>query len=325
MTTTTGAGSASTTTTTTTGTGGGGGGTTTTTATLQADPNHDGPYTITELDDSMTVVATGDKQAIHCAYPTAGPSAGPYPVVVVAHGFQLPSTQYYGYVRRLASFGYVALTADFPAGFVTPDHVKGAKDLAGALDWAAAKAELAGKANASLAGVTGHSLGGKLSFLAATLDPRFRAAITLDPVDTSSFCDLSKCPDVSALMGTLSIPTGVVGETTDAGGGFGQACAPKADNFATFYAGANSPSLSVEVLGANHMSFLDDVSSCGFTCGVCQAAKADNAVVNGLSKAFVVAFYERWLRGDASYDDYLTGATAKTRYVDTGLATIESK
>jgi chlorophyllase len=287
------------------------------------DPDQDGPYAFVELDDTTTVAATGDEVPIHCVYPTGGPTEGPYPVVVVAHGFQLPPTQYYSYLRRLASFGYVALTADYPAGFTGVSNVDAARDVLGALDWAAQRAELAGKADVELAGLTGHSMGGKVSLLAATMDTRVKATITLDPVDASMSCDPQDCPDVSDMM-PIAIPTGFLGETIDSSGGF-QACAPAADNYTTYYAGTTSPSLEVTVLGANHMSFLDDVGSCGFVCGFCNAATAPDGVVNALARAYVVAFYERYLRGNAGYDTYLTGAEAEARYVGTGLATIQSK
>ncbi len=290
------------------------------------DPNLDGPYTFKEIDDTTKVAATGHTVPIHCAYPTAGPSAGPYPVVLVAHGFQLPPAQYNGYVKRLASFGYVALTADFPAALFSVNNVENAKDLLGGLDWAKAKAELTGKADVTKAGATGHSLGGKVAFLASTMDARIKAAITLDPVDGAMNCTAQNCPDVSDLMPTLTIPTGMLGETLDSAGGIGgMSCAPLANNYATFYAGAKSPSLAVTVTGANHMSFLDSSATCGFTCSFCKAATAPNAQVNALAKAYVVAFYERHLRGDLAYDTYLTGAQAQARYVTTNQATIQSK
>ncbi|MFS8069859.1 MAG: chlorophyllase/cutinase-like alpha/beta fold protein, partial [Byssovorax sp.] len=124
----------------------------------------------------------------------------------------------------------------------------------------------------------------------------------------------------------LTIPTVFLGETIDStAGGFGQACAPAADNYTTFYAGAKTPSLAVTVTGANHMSFLDDTASCGFTCSFCKMATAPNAQVNAMARAYVVAFYERHLRGDLGYDTYLTGAQAQARYVATKQATIQSK
>jgi hypothetical protein len=47
--------------------------------------------------------------------------------------------------------------------------------------------------------------------------------------------------------------------------------------------------------------------------------------VSALARSYVVAFYERHLRGNVGYDAYLTGAEAQARYVATNLATIESK
>ena len=293
-------------------------------ATATPDPAHDGPYAVTEVDDSITVASTGHMVAIHAAFPKSGPSAGPYPVVLMGHGFSLPVTEYYGYLTRLASHGFVALTVDFPADFSGVNNVAEAKDLLAGLDWASESPKLGGKADASKAGASGHSLGGKVALLAATMDARIQASITLDPVDGAMNCSATDCPDVSDLMPTLKIPTGFLGETTDATASF-MACAPAADDYATFYAGAPSPSFSVTVLGANHMSFLDDVSTCGLVCSFCNPATASNAQVNGMAKAFVAAFYARHLRGDPAYDAFLTGITAKERYVDTKEATLVMK
>jgi chlorophyllase len=294
---------------------------------VAGDPNAPGAYTYAELDDTMNVAASGDSNvAIHAAYPTAGPTAGPYPVIVVAHGFSLAASQYYGYVQRLASFGYVALTVDFPTSF-TVNNPGNAQDLIAGIDWAKANATVGAIADTSTVGMTGHSLGGKLALLAATMDPRVKASIVLDPVDGGTpSCTAPSCVTVAALMPSLHIPTGFLGETTDASGGVGgMSCAPAADNFTTFYAKTVSPSLEVTVLGANHMSFLDDVATCGLVCSFCNAATASNAQVNGLAHAYVAAFYERWLRGNTAYDTYLTGAQAQMRYVTSNEATIVSK
>ena len=132
------------------------------------------------------------------------------------------------------------------------------------------------------------------------------------------------CVNVASLLPGLHVPTGFLGETIDEAGMFG-ACAPAASNFTTFYAKANAPSLEVTVAGANHMSFLDDVSTCGFVCGFCNAATAPNAQVNQLARAFMVAFFERHLRGNAAFETYLTGAAAQARYVATTEASILSK
>jgi len=316
--------SATTTTSSSSGTGGGGGN-----PMSVSDPNKDGPYQPGIIEDAtFTVPVTNEKAPIHCEYPASGPSAGPYPVVLIAHGFQLPAKQYYGYARRLATHGYVALTVDFPTSFTGTNNTTATQDILAGLDWVKGKPEL--KGNTDLAGATGHSLGGKLAMHATVVDPRIKASIVLDPVDGggSPFgggCNPPQCLDVSAEL-PVTKPTGFLGETLDATAGFGgQACAPQAENFLQFYAKTTAPSFAATVNGANHMSFLDDVSSCGFTCNVCQMATLDNATVNDLSKAYVVAFYERYLRGNTAYDTYLTGADAKVRYFDTGLVSIQTK
>ena len=285
------------------------------------DPDQDGPWSVLNL--KGVAKAGGVDVPIDCYYPSDGPEPGPYPVVIVAHGFQLPASQYTSYVKRLASHGYVAVNADFQAGLFNPDHVAYAKQILAGVDWVAAQPGLDGIADPDNVGLTGHSLGGKISVLGAVMDPRVRASITLDPVDSSVMCDPQKCPDVSMML-PIDVPLGFVGETLDGMGGF-MPCAPAADNFLTFYQAAAAPALAVTVLGANHMSFLDDVASCGVTCSFCQQASLDNATVNALSRAFVVAFYGRHLKGIAGYDTYLTGAEAQARYVDEGLVTIQSK
>lgn len=301
------------------GTGGEGG-----SMTNVADPNLPGPYAFATLEDDASVAKTGHTFGVKAFYPTSGPTSAPYPLVVIGHGFQLPASQYEGYAERLASFGYVAVTADFPAGFFGNSHVDNATDMAGVIDWATAEPTLAALVDTKLVGMMGHSLGGKVSLLAATFDPRIKAVLALDPVDSSMNCSPQKCPDVSNLMPSLAIPTGFLGETLDASGGL-QPCAPAADNFTTFYAGANAPSFQVTVNGANHMSFLDDVASCGFLCSVCQPATLANDVVTALAYSYAAAFFERHLRKNAGYDTYLTGDQAQARYVATGVASIVSK
>lgn len=286
------------------------------------DPDQDGPWQFDDLAGEIDV--DGEMIGVTAHYPTSGPEAGPYPVVTIAHGFNLPPTQYTGYATRLASHGYVVLNVDH-AGYIfgTVDHVANAKQVLAALDWAGEHPVLGDISDLNNVGTTGHSLGGKISVLAAMYDARVKASLTLDPVDGANMCpNMQACPDASAML-PIAIPLGFLGETLDTAGFM--ACAPAAENFTTFYAEANAPALQVTVNGANHMSFLDDVASCGITCSFCQQPTLANAVVNDLARAYVVAYFGRWLRDAPGYDTYLTGAEAQQRYVDTGLVTIAEK
>lgn len=293
-----------------------------------ADPTVDGPNGKSPFDATATVTATGHQVPMHCVLPL-GPSSATAPVVLIAHGFQLPAKQYYGYADRLASHGFIACTADFPAGF-SANHADNAKDVSGALDWVLVQSTvggspLQGKVDIDHIGVMGHSLGGKVSVLAAKADVRFRAVLGLDPVDTSMLCDPVKCPDASDAL-PLPIPTAFLGETLDSTAGFGgQACAPAADNFQTFFAKAGSPSIEVTLIGANHMSFIDDVASCGITCSFCKQASMPNGEALGIARAYSVAFFARHLRGQAGYDAWLFGDLAKKQWVDSGKINLQSK
>lgn len=294
---------------------------------MTSDPAQLGPYTTTSYTETYGGAASGNDLPMDCEYPTSGPTAGPYPAVLIGHGFQLAASQYRGYAERLASFGYVACTADFRASFIA-NHAENARDIVAGVDWllasnADATHALAGRVAPNQIGLMGHSLGGKVAFLAAAQDSRVAAVFGLDPVDSSSFCNATRCPDASDML-PFSIPVGVLGETIDGSGSL-QNCAPAADNFQTFYDAASSPAFELEVVGANHMSFIDDLSSCGLPCSACQAATAAQSEVLGLARAMTVAFFERHLRGDTGYDTYLSGALAQQRYVQPGLALIRSK
>jgi predicted dienelactone hydrolase len=251
-------------------------------------------------------------------------------VVVFAPGFQIPPDQYLNYAQALAGFGYVAIIAGYPQNLFAPNHVAAAEDLSAALDWAMASttdstSPLFGLVSTTAAGVSGHSLGGKLAILAAAADSRFQASITLDAVDGSMDCSAQQCPNaIDALP--LPIPTGFLGETLDSSGGIlGMSCAPADENYDTLYQKASSPSLEVTVLGASHMSFVSDPATCGLVCSVCQAPTAPQAQVLSLAQAYLVAFYERYLRGNTGYDTYLDGAAAQSAYVATQQATLLSK
>lgn len=292
-----------------------------------ADPEVPGPYTVGSYAETYRVPATFNQLPLDCRYPTAGPSAGPFPAVLIGHGFQISADQYLGYAEHLASFGFVACTADFRAGFIA-NHAENATDMIGGMDWLEASAAdpthaLGGIIDPTRLGIMGHSLGGKVAFLTAARDSRIGAVLGVDPVDSAPLCNSTRCPDASDTL-PYTIPVGLLGETLDASGG-AQPCAPAADNFQTFYDASDSPAVEVDVLGASHVSFVDDPATCGFACTVCATPTADHADVLRVARAVTAAFFLLHLEGDPGYETYLSGAAAQTRYVQTGLAAIRSK
>lgn len=284
-----------------------------------SDPAQEGPFSYDEVAGEVQVGPA--KVPVVAYFPTAGPARGPYPTTTFAHGFNIGPTQYSSYGKRLASHGYVAVNVDHRGYLGQPvDHFENAKQIIAAIDWVEGHPLLGDLADTTRVGAAGHSLGGKISVLVAMIDPRVRASITLDPVDGNVMgCPgPQQCPDVSGKL-PIALPLGFIGQTTD------DTCAPPAENYTTFFAEADPPALAVTVHGANHVAFLDDLASCGIACTFCQAGTADPAVVGDLARAYLVAFFGRYLRGEAGYDVYLTGAEAQARYVETGVATLESK
>jgi pimeloyl-ACP methyl ester carboxylesterase len=288
------------------------------------DPNLPGPYTTASSDATITP-GTGDRLPMHVVYPNG--LAGPLPVVIIAHGFQLSIDLYYGYAERLATHGFLAVVPDYPTGFGA-NNVKDAQNLIAALDWSLTSAPV--KGDATKAGVMGHSRGGKAAILAAARDPRFKALMGLDPVDSKPGgfinCDTTtECPPATGELAKVNAPVLFLGETLDAtAGAFGQACAPADLNFAILYGAAKSPAISVDVAGAGHMSFLDN-PNCAIFCGQCKTPTAKSADVLALARAYTAAFFVRHLQGNAAMDAYITGAQAQARYVTPKVATIQSK
>ena len=254
---------------------------------------------------------------------------GPHPVVVLTHGFQLSPADYASYGEHLASWGFVVVMPQFPGGlFDAPTHAELRDATVALLDWIEAAGDveagpLLGRADADAIGLSGHSMGGKISLLTTAGDTRSRAVFGIDPVDAAGGPGTSAGPDFPSvtpeLMPAITVPIALVGETTNATGGFGMACAPADENFQQYFEYAQSPALEVEVLGANHMSFLDD-PNCGVACIACPAGTDDVAMTRRLTHGYLVAFFGLTLGEEDGWMPWLTGDPMQAD-VDAGLVT----
>ena len=112
----------------------------------------------------------------------------------------------------------------------------------------------------------------------------------------------------------------LLGETTNSqGDGFAPACAPADENFHQYFIHAAAPALEIEVLGANHMSFLDN-PNCGFACSACPAGTDDPAKTRSLTRGYMTAFFLVELAQDTAFQSHLTGDGMQDD-VDDGLVT----
>lgn len=259
----------------------------------EPDPAGDGEHAVTTTSATIPGAAQGRTLAATVFAPGGGLT--PRPLVIVSPGFQMQRTQYTSYAQHLASWGFVVVLTDYAESGFFIDHARIAADVPAVIDWALAQSALA--IDATRIASAGHSLGGKISVFAATLDPRLRAVVGWDPVDSNN-------PSVAPeKMTTLGAAVAVVGETTNGSGG-GMPCAPSADNFASFYAAAKSPALAITVTGADHMDWVDD-PSCSL-CGFCSPGTANPAIARTVTRRLNVAWLRRHLLADTTMDSWLT-------------------
>ena len=225
---------------------------------------------------------------------------GPFPVVVFTHGFQLSPIDYVSYGEHLASWGYVAVLPQFPGNILSsPTHAELSDSVTDVLDWIESDpTALGGIADSSALALAGHSLGGKIALLVAAQDERPDAVFAIDPVDSGppTGGNAVDYPSVAPeLMGYIDAPILLVGEIQNSfGSGFTPACAPAGENFQSYYASATGPAMQLEVVGASHMSFLDNPFC--LVCLACPSGTDDPVVTKSLTREFMTSFLESELR-----------------------------
>ena len=256
------------------------------------DPADDGPYSVATSTASIPGATAGRTLPATLFVPTGGPT--PRPLVVISPGFQLSRTQYTSLAHHMATWGFAVISTDYADTGLFADHTALAEDVPAAITWALAQSSLA--VDAQRVAVAGHSLGGDISAYALSLDPRIKAMVGWDPVDASN---PSVVPEK---MGSVTAAIAVVGETTDASGGF-MPCAPAGDNFQAFFAASPAPAVEVTIVGASHMNWVDD-PSCA-VCGFCTAGTASAASVHTITRRLDVAWLRRQLLGDTSMDAWI--------------------
>lgn len=284
-------------------------------------PEDSGPYATEQERLTLDVGAASSRVSteLTLVYPREAESA---PVVLFHPGFQLPADAYLSYGEHLASYGILVVLVDPPDSILGgPSHAEMASHLSDILAWLGEQnqnARFPFSVDESRVGLAGHSMGGKISMLFASQDLRPVAVAGIDPVDTAggpfSEPDEDNPSVTPERMSQITVPILLIGETLNGtcDGVFCQPCAPVADNFQQYFEHATSPALEIEVVGANHISFLDD-PDCGFACSVCPAGTDDPVLTRTLTQRYLNAFFQlhlfdasaarTWLVGDRMDDD----------------------
>jgi pimeloyl-ACP methyl ester carboxylesterase len=222
----------------------------------------------------------------------------PLPWVVFSPGFLFTGSAYRSWGELLASHGMATALVSYAYSLFNPDHRVLVADLLFVLDAIPAEAQRYGvRLDPSRVALVGHSLGGKLSFLAAAERP-VQAVVGLDPVDGGApgVIDPVRFPSAVAAMGSVRAPVLLLGAEYGKRVKFGTPCAPQDANFRKFFEAAPGPALEVEQRGAGHVDYLDN-PNCGLLCSVCWPGD-DPTTTRAQAQSYVLFFLRGYLLGE---------------------------
>ena len=271
----------------------------------EADFTANGPFSYSNgVENGLSVAPLGALN-VSFYYPETD---GTYPLVVFAPGFQLTAPQFGWVGEHLASHGYAVLIPTFgDNAFAAFDHVDLAAAMSSLLDEGLSETGIFnGQVDPEQLAMGGHSRGGKSAILAAINDPRVKAVITLDPVDTVggpiSFPSPENPSVTPELMGGLTVPTGFVGAGKGKEGF--AACAPEEDNYHAYFVEAPSPSYEWLLPDAGHNDFAQNL---GFLEATLCPSGGSPETVQSFSRGVMAAFLNVYLLGETAGEPWLQG------------------
>eukprot|EP00210_Caulerpa_lentillifera_P003293 g3144.t1 len=232
------------------------------------------------------------------------------PFVLFTNGFRMISSFYTEYAQHLASWGYVVGQYDLINCFNPLSLFENVDDATLVQYSGSAKYIVEAKLSEIDIGVdiegmdwrvAGHSRGGKISALIGT-NPKDNAKsmFLIDPVDNvSQFTPVSgRYPSAVAALKKGNYKLGVAGSCV------GGMCNPASANYHNFYKEAAIDSWLITAQEAGHMQFLKANWFIQFFLNcLCCAGQTTNEIVMPLTKAFMVAWFERTLKSNLPPND----------------------
>ncbi len=256
---------------------------------IPPDPGLPGPFPVDQF--NFTLQSLGAT----VFYPGAGgvvAAGGPFPGLVLGHGFARARAQHANNGVFLASHGTIVVTVDFPNP-LSPDFDAWAAQISAALDWLEAEnanptSRFYGQIDTNRFGVLGHSAGGMATWVAAGQDSRIKAIMPLDPVPGQG-------ADPNALGAGLTMPSAWVAAP-------GSSCNASANYQQVYPPTVAAQKAQYVVASATHCDFEDPTNFlCTITCGGASDARRQ------IWRRYAVSWLKYYLQGDTGYFYYSHG------------------
>ena len=240
------------------------------------------------------------------------PLGGPFPAVSFGHGFLQKPSRYAETLRHLASWGFVVIASESEVG-LSPDHQQLALDMIAALDFLEQGAGdpaswLHGHVDVESFGVSGHSMGGGASILAAAEDRRIHAVANLAAAETR--------PSAVDAMARLEAPVHFIVGSQDA-------IVPPTSTRRMYQAGG-PPKIFTSIVGGWHCGFESDPFPVG-----CDRGDMPRQEQLAITAHLLTAFFLVHLAEDRGALPYVWGAEASAdprmqRLADPGAGAVPS-
>jgi len=148
---------------------------------LVAQPDMPGAFANTSA-TNVSVTLAAATVTVDLYWPT---DPGPFPAIVLGHGFARNAAVNAGWGAHLASHGFVVAVPNFPTP-VSPNHVLNGQIMRQLLAWMrTSPTPIGARADPIHGAYVGHSAGGLAAFLAAAADQSITTLVGLDPVDAN--------------------------------------------------------------------------------------------------------------------------------------------
>lgn len=172
--------------------------------------------------------------------------AGRCPGISFGHGFLVNPDKYRSTFAHLATWGYIVI-ASRSGGELFPNHQNFANDLRYCLTWLVDQSQDPGSflydfVDPDALALSGHSMGGGASILAAAVDSRVKALANLAAADTN--------PSAISAMASVNVPVSLISGSDDSivqVGSHGQ----------LIYDNGNAPKQIPIIQGGYHCGFMD--------------------------------------------------------------------